>query len=850
MPHSRSRPRPRPRRGAAMAAGRDELVSRSLQSAEHCLAARDFGTAYAHYLLVLSLAPELKDGVKETFQYTLFKWAEELDALSRIQDLLSCYEQALELFPDDEVICNSMGEHLFRMGFRDEAAGYFHKAVKLNPDFNDAKENFYRVANWLVERWHFIMLNDTRRNLAYNAAIQKAVLLGSKSVLDIGAGTGILSMFAKNAGAQSVYACELSKTMFELARDVVAANKMDRGIKLLHMKSLDIEIPKHIPERVSLVVTETVDAGLFGEGIVESLIHAWEHLLLPPKTKGENGNCEKYGKVIPASAIIYGIAVECAEIRRHHRVVVKDVAGIHLPPNVKFQSPAYSPLDTEETVEPYTTEKMSRISGGYLALTEYFEIMKVDFNNLQELKSLATKTPGQISVPVTKEGTLDALVVWFVLQLDEEHSLSTSPSEETCWEQAVCPVQDLADYWVKPGDHITMEASCQDCYLRIQSINVLDLDHEMEVVKSFTRNKDHKDLLSLGNEAELCSALANLQTSKPDSVEHMCILESTEIALLNNTSYHEGFKMAMKRVLSSLAPEKLCQAMDTQCQDNEACCGTGQSYTAQNIPEPFYVLDVSEGFSVLPIIAGTLGQVKPYSSVEKDQHRIALDLISEANHFPKETLEFWLRHVEDESAVLQRPESDKLWSIIILDVIEPSGLIQQEIMEKAAISRCLLQSGGKIFPQYVLMFGMLVESQTLLEESAVQGTDRTLGFNIAPFINQFQVPIRVFLDLSSLPCVPLSKPVELLRLDLMTPYLNTSSREVKVHICRSGQVTAIPFWFHMYLDEEVKLDTSSEASHWKQAAVVLDNPIQVEMGEELLLSVQHHKSNVSITVKK
>lgn len=59
--------RPRPRRGAgrgARAAGRDELVSRSLQSAEHCLGAQDFGTAYAHYLLVLSLAPELKDDVK------------------------------------------------------------------------------------------------------------------------------------------------------------------------------------------------------------------------------------------------------------------------------------------------------------------------------------------------------------------------------------------------------------------------------------------------------------------------------------------------------------------------------------------------------------------------------------------------------------------------------------------------------------------------------------------------------------------------------------------------------------------------------------------------------------------
>lgn len=63
MPNSR----PRPRRGArsgAGAAGRDELVSRSLQSAEHCMRAQDFGTAYAHYLLVLSLKPELKDGVK------------------------------------------------------------------------------------------------------------------------------------------------------------------------------------------------------------------------------------------------------------------------------------------------------------------------------------------------------------------------------------------------------------------------------------------------------------------------------------------------------------------------------------------------------------------------------------------------------------------------------------------------------------------------------------------------------------------------------------------------------------------------------------------------------------------
>lgn len=47
----------------------------------------------------------------------------------------------------------------------------------------------------------------------------------------------------------------------------------------------------------------------------------------------------------------------------------------------------------------------------------------------------------------------------------------------------------------------------------------------------------------------------------------------------------------------------------------------------------------------------------------------------------------------------------------------------------------------------------------------------------------FQVPVRVFLDLSTLSHVALSKTMEFLRVDLMNPYLNTSS-EVKVNKAR------------------------------------------------------------------
>lgn len=56
-------------------------------------------------------------------------------------------------------------------------------------------------------------------------------------------------MCAKKAGAAEVYACELSKTMYELACEVVAASNMEGSIKLLHMKSLEMEIPKDIPKR-------------------------------------------------------------------------------------------------------------------------------------------------------------------------------------------------------------------------------------------------------------------------------------------------------------------------------------------------------------------------------------------------------------------------------------------------------------------------------------------------------------------------------------------------------------------------------------------------------------------------
>jgi predicted RNA methylase len=55
------------------------------------------------------------------------------------------------------------------------------------------------------------MLKDSVRTLTYRQAIEgNAHLFKDKIVLDVGCGTGILSMFAAKAGATHVYAIDMS----------------------------------------------------------------------------------------------------------------------------------------------------------------------------------------------------------------------------------------------------------------------------------------------------------------------------------------------------------------------------------------------------------------------------------------------------------------------------------------------------------------------------------------------------------------------------------------------------------------------------------------------------------------
>jgi hypothetical protein len=121
--------------------------------------------------------------------------------------------------------------------------------------------------------YHQSMLIDRERLAAFERAIRKAVPAGGV-VVDVGAGTGILSMMACRAGARRVYAIERGE-IAEIAAEVIRANAMSDRITLLRGHSNAIVLP----EPADVVVSEVIGNAGVDEGILGTLIDARERFL-------------------------------------------------------------------------------------------------------------------------------------------------------------------------------------------------------------------------------------------------------------------------------------------------------------------------------------------------------------------------------------------------------------------------------------------------------------------------------------------------------------------------------------------------------------------------------------------
>jgi len=111
------------------------------------------------------------------------------------------------------------------------------------------------------------MLNDEIRNHAFYQWLKNSITQND-FVLDIGTGSGILSLFATKFRPKRVIACEASKTLFGIAKKVIEKNNSCQVIDLKHCLSTQLELNE---QRADILVTETFDAGLLGKIAIKML---------------------------------------------------------------------------------------------------------------------------------------------------------------------------------------------------------------------------------------------------------------------------------------------------------------------------------------------------------------------------------------------------------------------------------------------------------------------------------------------------------------------------------------------------------------------------------------------------
>ena len=127
---------------------------------------------------------------------------------------------------------------------------------------------------------HREMIGDGARTRAYLDAIEAhASELRDKVVLDVGCGTGILSMFAARAGARKVYAVDASG-ITRHARRLVAENGYEGVVDVIRGRVEDLT-SEDIPERVDVVVSEWMGYALFFESMLNSVVEARDAFAKP-----------------------------------------------------------------------------------------------------------------------------------------------------------------------------------------------------------------------------------------------------------------------------------------------------------------------------------------------------------------------------------------------------------------------------------------------------------------------------------------------------------------------------------------------------------------------------------------
>ncbi|XVF13376.1 hypothetical protein REPUB_Repub08aG0202800 [Reevesia pubescens] len=368
------------------------------------------------------------------------------------------------------------------------------------------------------------MLNDSYRNKAFRLAIDKTVTKPCH-VLDIGAGTGLLSMMAARAMGLNgmVTSCESYLPMAKLMRKVLHRNGMGKTINLINKRSDELEVGVDIPSRADVLVSEILDSELLGEGLIPTLQHAHDKLLV------ENP------LVVPYRAVTYGQLVESTYLWRLHDLYGNEAKvsdGVHLVPKgldavIHVKSQQY-PMHCDA------------IRKEIKLLSEPFKIFEFDF-----WKRPDSHGETEVLIKARDDGSIHAVVSWWILQLDREGTVfySTAPR----WINSPVGNENWCDHWkqcvwllrgkgmpVSEGEEVLLEASHTETSV---SYNLNAQVPQTDITQHDYRIGDFQLLLSperiatYGDSEWRLSMLAAVRNALQGRVNPLCVVADDSIFL-------------------------------------------------------------------------------------------------------------------------------------------------------------------------------------------------------------------------------------------------------------------------------------------------------------------------------
>jgi predicted RNA methylase len=271
---------------------------------------------------------------------------------------------------------------------------------------------------------HFWMLKDVVRTETYRRAIERNIKAGD-IVLDLGAGTGILSFFAAKAKAEKVYALEKRQDLALVIRKLSEENNLTEIVEVLQQSSHLLEASQLDP-RPNIMISEILGNAILEENILEFTMDARDRLLAPG------------AKLIPSKLKIDVFAFDSGNLADKRL----EVEAIEQQYQLHFETLKTvlinKPYMRMQTVNPLAIKIMS----------DPVEVKQFDFYQMTD-----AHFESKITLIARQEGSIDSFCAYFTAWLDEETTLSNSPwSASTHWTQLV--FQFAQKRWVKAGEEI------------------------------------------------------------------------------------------------------------------------------------------------------------------------------------------------------------------------------------------------------------------------------------------------------------------------------------------------------------------------------------------------------------